>query len=155
MQVLKKILIGLGSVFLVLLVLFTWLGIQSVRFKREEAPFVKTYVTDLSRHWNVADVYDRSANEFVAQADSPEGQRTIESFQALGSLISVQDFELKNYSDGTWGQRGVFEFKAYFKNGKSLVEVTIVVKGHNGPRVVGVHLTGIQTNPGASSKMTT
>lgn len=155
MRVLKKILIGLGSVFLVLLLLFTWIGIQSVRFKREEAPFVKTYVADLSRRWNVADVYGRSANEFVEQADSPQGQRTMESFEALGSLISVQDFALKNYTDGTWGQRGVFDFKANFKNGKALVQVTIVDKGHGGPRVIGIFLTGIQLNPGATGKMAT
>jgi hypothetical protein len=155
MRVLKKIFIGLGSVFLVLLALFTWLGIQSVRFKHEEAPFVKAYLTDLSRRWSVTDVYNRSANTFVEQADSPKGQRTIESFKPLGALISIQDFSLKNYSDGTWGQRGVFDFKARFQNGEALVEVTILEKGHTGPRVLGIYLTGIQVNPGASGKMTT
>ena len=137
MRALKKILIGFGSVFLVLIALFAWLGMESVRFKRDEAPFVKAYVTDLSRHWNVADVYDRSDNEFIAQADSPNGQRTIQRFRSLGSLTSIDDFELKNYSDGTTGRRGVFDFKAGFENGEALVEVTVVNHGGAATRVLG------------------
>ena len=155
MRVLKKILIGLGSVFLLVIALFVWLGIQGTRFKREEAPFVRTYVADFSRRWDVADVYDRSANTFLAQVSSAEGQRVLQSFKSLGGLTSIHDFELKNFSDGTWGRRGVFDFKADFQNGEALVEVTILDDGHVGPRVIGIYLTGIQLNPVNSGKMST
>lgn len=155
MQVLKKILIGLGSAFLLLIALFAWLGVQSVRFKHEEDPFVKAYVTDFSRHWSVADVYDRSANEFITQADSAQGQRVIQSFKVLGTLTAVHDFELKNYSDGTWGHRGVFEFKAGFENGEALVQVTVVKKGAAGSRVLAINLSGIQINRAAAARVST
>jgi len=155
MRVLKKILIGLGSVFLILIAVFAWLGVQSARFKRAETPFIKAYVTDLSRRWNVADVYDRSTNEFLAQADSPEGQRVIDRFKPLGTLTSIHDFELKNFSDGTWGRRGVFDFKASFQNGEALVEVTVIDKGRGGAQVLGIHLDGIQMNPGTGGKVST
>lgn len=155
MRVLKKLLIGFGSVFLVLVVLFAWVGIQSVRFKREGSPFVKAYVTDLSRRWNVADVYDRSANEFIAQADSADGRRAIRSFRSLGTLTSIRDFELKNYSDGTWGHRGVFDFKAGFQNGEALVEVTVVEKSGTGTRVLAINLSSIQINAASAGRIST
>jgi hypothetical protein len=151
MRVLKKILIGFGSVFLVLIALFLWLGMESVRFKHEQAPFVRAYVTDLSRHWNVADVYDRSDNGLIAQAGSAEGRQALLSFRSLGSLTSIDDLELRNYSDGTWGRRGVFDFKAEFENGEALVEV-VVNQGDAGTRVLGVHLNNIQTRQAGTGK---
>lgn len=149
MRVLKKVLIGFGSIFLLLVALFVWLGVQSVSFKRTENPFIQAYVTDLSRRWDVADVYSRSANEFIAQADSAEGRRVIQSFKPLGALTSIRDFELKNFSDGTWGHRGVFDFKAAFQNGDALVEVIVVQKGSVGTRVLGINLSGIRMNRAA------
>jgi hypothetical protein len=156
MRVLKRILIGLGSLSLVLLALFAWLNFESGRFTRDEAPFVKAYVMDLSRHWNVADVYARSDNEFIAQADSALGQRTIQRFRSLGSLTSIADFELKNYSDSTWGRRGVFDFKAAFENGEALVEVTVVKRGDAGTRVLAINLSSVQiSRTAARSRVST
>jgi len=155
MRTLKRILIGFGSFFLVLIALFAWLGMESVRFRREETPFVKAYVTDLSRHWDVADVYDRSDNELITQASSADGRRTIQRFSSLGSLTSIDDFQLKNYSDGTWGSRGVFDFKAAFENGEALVEVTVVKHGGAGTRVLGINLSSIQISQIASRKLAT
>jgi hypothetical protein len=153
MHALKKILFGLGSLFLVLIALFAWLGVQSVRFKREEAPFVQAYVTDLSQRWDIADVYGRSADAFIAQASSAEGQRTIQRFKPLGTLTSIRDFELKNYSTGTWGRRGVFDFKADFRNGEALVEVTIVTQGNAGTRVLSINLNTVQINQAAAGRV--
>jgi hypothetical protein len=155
MGVLKKIFIGLGSLFLVLVALFVWLGFESLRFKHEETPFVTAYLNDLSRHWQIADVYDRSANELISQVDSTEGRRTMQRFKPLGSLTTIHDFELNNYSHGTWGRRGVFDFKAGFQNGEALVEVTVLDKGGTGARVVRVYLTGIQMNPTVTGKLST
>lgn len=155
MGVLKKILIGLGCAFLALIALFAWLGVQSLQFKRNEAPFVQAYVTDLSRHWNLADVYDRCDNRLLAQADSPEGRRALERFKSLGSLTSVEDLELRNYTSGTFGRRGVFDFKGQFENGEALVEVTIVQHGAARSRVLGVNLTGIQMSRPSSRRLTT
>jgi hypothetical protein len=155
MRVLKKILIGFGSAFLVLLALFAWLGVESLRFKREETPFVKAYVTDLARHWNLADVFDRSDNELIAQADSAVGRQTIQRFRSLGSLTSIDDFELRNYSAGTWGRRGVFDFKAAFENGEALVEVTVVSHGGASTRVLGINFNSIRMSRDASGKVTT
>lgn len=146
MRVLRKVLIGFGSIFILLIALFVWLGVQSASFKHKENPFVEAYVTDLSRRWDVADVYDRSANEFVAQADSIEGRQAIQRFKPLGALTSIHDFELKNYSDGTWGHRGVFDFKAAFQNGDALVEIIVVQKGDVGARVLAINLSSIRMN---------
>jgi hypothetical protein len=155
MGVLKKVLIGFGVVFLVIIALAVWLGFQSVRFGRAERPFVEAYVTDFSRHWRVADVYDRSANEFLTQASSSEGERAIAMFRPLGALTSISDFEIKNYKVGTGGRSGVFDFKGKFENGTAVVEVTIIDNGHDGARVVGVHMENITVNPGTGGKLST
>jgi hypothetical protein len=153
MRMLKRILIGFGAVFLVLIAVFAWLGFQSTRFRRAEAPFVEAYMTDLSRRWSVADVFDRSANALLAQANSPEGERAMQMFKPLGTLTSIRDLELKNYSVGTWGRRGVFAFKGRFQNGEAVVEVTILDNGRGLTQVLGVHLDSIKTNPGAGGKV--
>jgi hypothetical protein len=155
MHVLKKIFIGLGSLFLLLIALFAWLGIQSVRFRSQETPFVKAYVTDLSRRWNVADVYSRSANALINQANSAQGRRAIESFKALGALTAIHDFELQNYSAGTWGHRGVFDFKADFENGKALVQVIVVDKDGANPQVLAFHLESVEMSPGVRGRVST
>ena len=56
MRVLKNALIGLGVLFLVVLAFFAWIGVSSSQFRKEEAPFVETFVTDLSKRWDIADV---------------------------------------------------------------------------------------------------
>jgi len=155
MRVLKKILIGFGSVFLILIALFAWVGIQSVRFRSQETPFVKAYVADLSRHWNVADVYDRSDNAFITQANSMAGRRTIESFKALGPLTAIHDLVLQNYVAGTSGDRGVFNFKADFENGNALVQVVVIDKGGANPRVLGFRLDSVRISSGARSRVST
>ena len=62
MRVLKNILIGLGVIFLVALAFFAWIGVSGSQFRKEQAPFVEAFVTDLSKRWDIADVYDRLAN---------------------------------------------------------------------------------------------
>lgn len=153
MRVLKRILIALGSAFLLLVVLIGWVGMQSLRFKRQETHFVESYVKDLSRQWNVADVYDRSESAFIAQASSMQGRRALQSFKSLGRLTAVHDLELRNFFDGTAGRRGVFDFRADFQNGTAQVEVTVIDGRHMGTRVLGINLSGIQTSPSANARI--
>lgn len=84
MRVLKNILIGLGGLFLVVIALLAWIGVSSSQFRKEQAPFVQTFVTDLSKRWNVADVYDRMANPFIEQVSTPQPQQLPTSVQAAG-----------------------------------------------------------------------
>src|ERR1700728_4174418 len=108
MGFLKKVLLGLGSVFGLLIVFIIVMGIFSVRFKDQQSGFVTTFVTDLSRRWELADVYARVSNTLIEQADTAEGRQAMQRIRALGALRSVQDLELRSYNVGTFGTTAVF-----------------------------------------------
>lgn len=122
MRILKNILIGFGVLFLLILVLVGWVGVRSSQFRTEEAPFVQTFVTDLSKRWDIADVYDRSENTFIEQATTPQAQQLLHQFKQLGPLKSVHDLELRNYISNNRGRTGLFSFKGTFENGEAVVD---------------------------------
>jgi hypothetical protein len=128
MRVLKNILIGLGVLFLVVLAVFAWIGVSSSQFRKEQAPFVETFATDLSKRWDIADVYDRMANSFIQQASTPQARQLLRQFKQLGALKSVHDLELRSYNSNNTEQTGLFSFKGTFENGEAVVDVTITKK---------------------------
>ena len=153
MQVLKNILIGLGVLFLVALALFAWVGVSSSQFRKEQAPFVERFVTDLSKRWDIADVSDRMANPFIEQASTPQARQLLHQFKELGALQSVQDLQLRSYLTNNNGQTGIFSFKGMFENGEGVVNVTIVKKD-GVARVSGFYLKGTHTRDGGSKLQT-
>jgi hypothetical protein len=152
-RILKNILIGLGVLFLVVLAFFAWIGVSSSQFRKEQAPFVETFVTDLSKHWDIADVYDRMANPFIEQAGSPQAQQLLHQFKRLGALKSVRDLELRSYNTNNNTRTGLFSFKGTFENGEAVVNVTIVKKD-GAVRVLGVYLRATDMRDGASKLQT-
>lgn len=142
MRILKNVLLGLGSLFGLLVVLAIVMGISSAHFKTQQTPFVTRFVTDLSRHWELADVYDRLSNTFIEQAGSAQGRQIMQRFRTLGALRSLQDLELRNYSMTTTGTTAVFSFKGTFETDAALVTVT-VLKTSGTVRVLAFHLDPI------------
>lgn len=149
MRVAKTILIGLGALFLVVIAFLAWIGVSSSQFRKEQAPFVEAFVTDLSKRWDIADVYDRLANPVVEQAGTPQAQQLLHRFKQLGVLRSVRDLELRRYETNNNGRTGYFSFKGAFENGEAVVEVTIVKKD-GAVRVLGFYLTTTHMREGLS-----
>jgi hypothetical protein len=118
MRVVKKILIGLGVLFLVVIAFFAWIGVSSSQFRKEQTLFVETFVTDLSKRWDIADVHDRLANSFIEQVGTPQAQQLLHQFKQLGALQSVHDLELRSYNANNNGRTGLFSFKGTFENGE-------------------------------------
>lgn len=153
MRVLKNIFIGLGVLFLVVLALFVWIRVSSNQFRKEQAPFVESFVTDLSKHWDIEDIHDRIANSFSEQISSPQAQQLLHRFKQLGGLKSVHDLELRAYKSYNDGPTSLFSFKGTFENGEALVNVTIVKKA--GPALVsGFYLRATAMRDGASKLQT-
>ena len=73
----KTILIGLGVLFLVAIALFAWSGMSSNQFRKEQTPFVETFVTDLSKRWDIADVHGRMTNPFIEETSTPQAQQLL------------------------------------------------------------------------------
>jgi hypothetical protein len=139
-NVFKKVLISLGGIFVAVFALFVWLGMGSAHFRTEQEPFVRTFVSDLSKRWVVSDVYDRLANPFIEQAGTVQGKQLLQQFKQLGALKAVRDVELRNYNLSFHGQTGIFTFKGTFEHGEAIVDVTIIKKDA-AVRVLGIYIT--------------
>ena len=150
MHVIRKILVGLGVLFLVLIAIFSGVVVVGRQFRTEQTPFVKTFVTDLSRHWNVADVSDRIAGPTLDQALTPKGQQMFHLFKQLGTLRSAGDLTMERFNVDTRETSGVFEFKGTFDNGEADVQVTVVKKGGSA-WVLGFYLNDIRRRDGVSN----
>jgi hypothetical protein len=153
MRLLKNILIGLGILFVVVLAFFAWIGASSSHFRKEQAPFVETFVTDLSKRWDIADVYGRMTNSFIQQASAPQAQQLLHQFKQLGALQSVYDLELRSYNSNNNERTGLFSFKGTFENGEALVSVTVVEKD-GAARVLSFYLKATHMRAGASKVQT-
>ena len=153
MRVVKKILIGLGVFFLVVIAFFAWVGVSSSQFRKEQTLFVETFVTDLSKRWDIADVHDRLESRFIEQANTPQAQQLLHQFKQMGALKSVHDLELRSYNANNIGRTGNFSFKGTFENGEALVNVTIVKKDR-AVRVLGFYLEATHMRDGVSKLQT-
>jgi hypothetical protein len=116
MRVLKNVLIGFGVLFLRIIALLAWVEVSSTQFRKERAPFVETFVADLSKRWDIADVYDRMANPFTEQVSAPQARQLLHQFKQLGALKSVHDLELRSYYTNSNGRTGLFPFKGTSEN---------------------------------------
>jgi hypothetical protein len=152
MRIFKNILIGFGTLFLLLVALFSWVGMTGHQFRKAEEPFVQKFVTDLSRHWDPADVRDRMADTLIEQIDTAQVRQLMQQFRQLGPLKSVQDFELQSYKTTTSRKTGLFHFKGTFENGNGEVQVSLVENG-GVVRVQGFSLRGIHVS--GTSKLQT
>ncbi len=151
MRIVRKVLVVLGTLFAIIVAFFIFLGISGERFKNAETPFVTQFVTDLSRHWDLADVSDRSARSLIEQASSARGRQVLQSFKPLGSLRSAHDFALHNYYVGTGGVSAVVSMKADFEYGDAVVDVTL--QRHDGAvRVTGIFLREVKIEERARAK---
>lgn len=148
MRVLKTILISLGVLFLVVIALFAWSGMSSSQFRKEQTPFVETFVTDLSKRWDIADVHDRMANPFIEETSTPQAQHLLHQFKQLGMLKSMHDLELRSYYSNNNERTGIFSFKGIFENGEAVVNVTIAKKD-GAVRVLGFYLKATSMRDGA------
>lgn len=48
MRILRKLLIGLGGMFAIIILSFVWMGVSGQRFKNSEIPFITQFVTGMS-----------------------------------------------------------------------------------------------------------
>jgi len=141
-RILKRVLLGLGSFCGLIIVVAIVLAMSSAHFKTQQAPFVTSFVIDLSHRWKLADVQDRLSDHFIEQASSAEGQLALRRISTLGALRSVQDLEIRNYSMMTNGTTAVFAFKGTFDNDVALVTVTVLRKSGT-VRVMAFHIDPI------------
>ena len=142
----RRVLIALGALSVVFMTLSVWVGVNSVRFRKQERPFVIAFAQDLSRRWQFDDVYARLDRQFIQQSDTDAGRRSLAQFSRLGSLRSVNDFQMNNFLFDPNGSVGVFSFKGTFDNGNALIRVTLGER-RGATRVLGLNISAVRLAP--------
>ncbi len=140
MQIIKKILIGLGVVFALFIGFVIFMFGESGDFKENNEQLVREYTQKFSQNWSISSVSDLSTNDLLSQITTPNGQHSLRQFQSFGKLVEIEDIEISNYNTSTGaGTTGVFKFKAKFENLNALVTVTVREKD-SVAKVHGFHI---------------
>ncbi len=126
MKIVKKILVGLGVLFVLFIGLAIYLAGSSSEFERKHQDFVINYTREFSRGWEINSVSAITTNDMLSQINTPNGKHALNVFRTFGEFIEATDIELHNYSTHAGGPTvGIFKFKARFKNANTLVTVTV------------------------------
>ncbi len=145
MKLIKNILLGLGSLFVLLVVIAIYTHGQSSEFKDKNTQFAKDFTHDFSQQWDVSTVSNITTNNFLSKISTPTGQHALSMFRTFGKLTDANDVELIKYiSNVNVGATATFKFKATFEKVKAVI--TIVLKEKNNEiKVHGFHITPIST----------
>ena len=126
MKVIKKILMGLGAVFLTIVFLALFVMHSQKEFREKHEEFVKTFLFEYSQSWEIARVSSSLTNEMLSQINTPAGINATNLFRTFGKITDISDFKIAKYGTHTNGtSTGVFTFKAAFENTKGLVTVVV------------------------------
>jgi hypothetical protein len=146
MKIIGRIFAVLGALFLCIVLACGAMFVLSRSFQREHEAFVRKFMADYSRHWDLADVHDRLSTEFLEQAQSSDGLQTLSLFRRLGDIRDVTDVSVQNFFVGPGGKSGVFVFKARFENAPALVTLTLTESAGE-LRVRGLNITPSGDSP--------
>jgi len=126
MKLIKNILLGLGAIFVILIVVAVYLFGESSDFKKEHEQFVRDYTHKFSQEWEISSVSDQSTNELLVNIATPSGQDVINLFRSYGKLVEINDVTLNNFTTHAGGATtGEFILNTKFENAKALVTVTV------------------------------
>ena len=144
MEVLKKILIGLGALFFLFIVLVVFLIGSSSDFQQDYEPFTKQFLADLSINWDKSNVIQRMSNSLIEDLSDEETMNSFRSLKGLGSLESFGDITMDDYTTQSGsGESAVFTLSTNFKAGHVLWKISVNVKDDK-PRVTGIHLVSFE-----------
>lgn len=146
MKLVGKIFVGLGVAFAGFVVLAGVVFYLQSDFRREHEGFVRSFMAEYSRHWDVGDVRKDVSSEFLERVSSPGGDQAVAFFRRMGRIRAIEDLSLENFHTGTRGTVGEFVFKAEFENAAAVVNLTLKEVDEE-PRVHGLHITPIDGPP--------
>jgi len=129
MKILKKILVGFGVIFVLLIAVIIFVAGSASEFKEDHEQFVKDFTREFSQDWEIDSLGSKVTNDLLSNIRTTKGKRAIAIFRSLGKLVDITDIELRNYNANAGGPTtGVFSFKASFENAKTVVTVTVRVE---------------------------
>jgi len=131
MNILKKILMGMGGVFIVAIVLLVTVDNNQSNFKSQHEYFVSQFMSELADSWEVSDVRSKLSPEFLEQIGESQAQRQLSAFSALGEVKQISNVELADYMfmlDKSTNV-GVFTLNTVFENGAAKVQIVLEEDG--------------------------
>jgi hypothetical protein len=147
MEYAKKILMGFGGFFVLIILAIIFLGKSSSEFSEHYKPFAKQFIIDFSTDWDDGKVFGRMSNSFKEQAMSEHGKQIVLQFKDnLGSLRSISSIELEHYKARTGGEEEArFSVSAEYEKGHAVWQMSIIVSDSSA-KVEGVNLSVFKPN---------
>ena len=135
MKIFKKILIGLGVLFVGLGLTFTgliyWASEGTAEHNAKAIPYINEIVPELSK-WKI-DAYEKHFMESVYKdLDKEQLAKVIEYFSKLGALKSLEKPQLQtinshaNTSNGV-GEKVIYKVKGNYEKGPADIDITLHV----------------------------
>jgi hypothetical protein len=139
-NILKKILMILGSLFFLIIILIAFLAGSSSNFKDDYEPFAKQFLVELSTDWDTSNVIGMMSNSLKEEVSRQGVIDNLYQLKGLGELKEIGDITIENYMTHTdTGEEAIFVISTDFEAGHALWKVTVNVKEDNA-RVVGFYL---------------
>lgn len=126
MRFFERLVVVLGVLFIVGMALAFYFFYNVSTFANEGEVFLKEFSTELSERWDISDVYPMLSNELVKNLDEGDGRNTFENLKALGKVKSVSDFKFDRLYVGNRGDFSEVSFRAEFKNGHGVFNVSLI-----------------------------
>ncbi len=120
-----KLLIAGTLIFGVIVITGIYISQESQKFKNYHESFVRSFVKDMSKSWELDDFTDRLSDEFKEQAQSEEGLAQLEKFSVLGSVIEINNLIMGKYFSGSEGTFGEFIMNGRFDREDVLIKITV------------------------------
>lgn len=125
MRFFKALAAGLLVVCLLTAGLLLFVSLESRRFQRRHADYVRDFLYELSLTWDPAAVADQLTADLRDRLASPAGRHAFRVLRDLGPLETVHALELNHYRFSFKEESGVFRCRARFRHADALVTFTL------------------------------
>jgi hypothetical protein len=127
MNFISKVLVGLGALFVVVVVLFVVQAKSSLEFQQLHSQFVEDYSLSFSNRWDITEVSSLTTEHMLSQVNTPKGVAALNIYRKLGHIKSISELEIKHFGSGEGSSKdGVFQFRGNFDQGVGLVTVSVL-----------------------------
>lgn len=127
--IVKWALMGLGVLFLGGVSVVGYVAWDARSAEEAGRPFINSFLKDLSRKWDIADVSTRVTPDNIQQLSSAPGARVLVDLSRLGRFNSVGKLTLVNHAVLANGKFSTFDFVGVFENRTALTRFRLYSSG--------------------------
>jgi len=126
MRFIKYSLMLLGVIALFITLGLSYAFLDSRSAASDGKIFASRFLSDFSDSWDPDSVKNRFTNDNLAQFESADGARILQSMSTLGRFQTMDEFSVLNHTVMTSGTVSVFEFTGQFENDDALIRMRVI-----------------------------